>query len=210
MENKTRSDSKKYILIGSAIMLSLLIILAVIALILSSIAGGGREVPELDYDFYDPVYDLDINDYPEYMQKDRSLYYTNEVKSKKAVNSKNYESMGDGPEFFYNYINSIKNGDAKLYNSYFDDEYIAEHGKKDDFAPQMLYDINLEYVRKTEIDGNTDAITYKLEYCIYRNNGTFRRDIGAGYRAQFITVYFDLSTGEGKIHSLQTEYNIVR
>lgn len=204
------NKNKRYIIIGATVLLILLAVLGILTAALAKIAADTKAPREADYDFYDPDYNLNLEDYPEYLEKDRTLYYTNEETSKKAVTEESYQSMGAGPEFFYNYINAIKNGDHEAYNSMLHEEYIEIHGTKEKFTRQMLYDIELEYIYKQEIDDNTDAVVYKLDYFIYRNDGTFRRDIGDGSRSQFITVFFDLKTGEGKIHSLQNEYTVIK
>jgi len=126
------------------------------------------------------------------------------------VTKNNCNEQGRDAVFFYNYIKAIKDGDHKAYNSMLHEEYTEVHGKKDKFTKQMIYNIELEWLGRTEVDSSTDAVTYSLEYCIYRNDGTFRRDIGDGSRKQFITVFYDLSTGEGKIHSLKNEYTVVK
>lgn len=204
------NKNKRYIIIGAAVLLILLAVLGVLTIVLAKIASNTKAPQEADFDFYEPDYNLNIEDYPEYLEKDRNLYYTNEETSTRAVTEENFQSMGEGPEFFYNYINAIKNGDHETYNAMLHEDYIKEHGTKEKFTAQMLYDIELEYIYKQEVDDNTDAVVYKLNYFIYRNDGTFRRDIGDGSRTQFITVFFNLKTGEGKIHSLQNEYTVIK
>ncbi|MBE6687624.1 MAG: hypothetical protein E7591_10425 [Ruminococcaceae bacterium] len=200
-------NTKKYIIRAFIIIGIVLAVLTVVSLILWAVSGRTKAEPEYDYDFYEPDFALDINDYPEYLEKDRSIKYTDETRQQIEITEDNYKKQGDTAEFFYKYFKAVKEGDHEAYNSLFEDKYFKKRDKQSRFTKQMVYDIDLRFMSKTEIDNDTDAVQYTLKYSIYRNDGTFREDIGSDMsRKQFITVYYNLKTGEAKIHNIQTEY----
>jgi len=76
---------------------------------------------------------------------------------------------------------------------------------------QKLYEVSLtkELVEKVEEkDGEFTRYTFILSYRILKNNGTFRKDIGDGYRRQYITVTD--RNGQLLIDRVSTERIIVK
>ena len=202
-------NTKKYIIKTFLAISVILILLIIAALVLWIVSQNTKATPEYDYDFYEPNYELDLNDYPEYLEKNRVIQYTDETRQQLEITDENYRDFGEVGKFFHKYFKAIKEGDCDTYNSLFEKKLLRKRGKQEEFTEQMIYDIDLRFMSKTELDDNTDAVQYTLKYRIYRNDGTFRDDIGSDMsRKQFITVYYDLETGEAKIHNVQTEYQL--
>ena len=56
---------------------------------------------------------------------------------------------------------------------------------------QKIYDVSLTKEPAIVSDDDTaeaEKYTFVLSYRIFENNGTFRKDIGDGYKRQYITV----------------------
>ena len=92
--------------------------------------------------------------------------------------------------FFVEYFETVIAGDVDTYNSYFSDEYYKIYEPYSLFAPQMIYDIEVEQLsEKINSDGTTDW-TFNVKYKIYKNDGTFRNDIPSDASK---TLYYELS-----------------
>ncbi len=130
----------------------------------------------VSYNFYPSDYELDVTTVPEYMQLDRSVHYTDGNYTILVTD----EEVGDynkAVQFFVEYFKTIELGDTEIYNSYFTDEYYENAKPYDRFAPQMIYNINVEQLSETFNNDGTTEWTFNVSYMIYRNDGTFRNDI---------------------------------
>ncbi len=130
----------------------------------------------VSYNFYPSDYELDVTTVPEYMQLDRSVHYTDGNYTILVTD----EEVGDynkAVQFFVEYFKTIELGDTETYNSYFTDEYYENAKPYDRFAPQMIYNINVEQLSETFNNDGTTEWTFNVSYMIYRNDGTFRNDI---------------------------------
>ncbi|MBR5514646.1 MAG: hypothetical protein IKU52_00420 [Clostridia bacterium] len=202
-------NTKKYIIRAFIAIGAVLILLVLCSVILWIISETTSSAPEFDYYFYEPNYELDVSDFPEYLQKNRNIKYTDETLQQIEINSENYENRGETGRFFYKYFKAIEEGDHETFNSLHEKKLLRKRGKKKEFTKQMIYDIELSFMSETKIDDETEAVQYSLKYCIYRNDGTFRDDMGSDMsRKQYITVYYNLKTDDAKIHNIQTEYTV--
>ena len=206
-------NGKTKIIVAALVVFVLLISSALILLypyIRQNIKKGGKSdnLPMysdrlISYNFYPSIYDLDVTTVPEYMDLDRYLYYTvagNTI----AITNGNYEAYGNAVVFFGEYFKTVIAGNVKKYNTYFTDHYYESAKPYELFAPQMLYDINVEQLSRTVSD--TDgSITYafNVSYKIYRNDGTFRNDIPSDASK---TLYFELLEKDGNIKIDRTLY----
>ena len=82
--------------------------------------------------------------------------------------------------FFAEYFRTVIAGDTDRYNGFFTDRYIREFGEHVRFAPQMLYDIHIYQLSEAISSDGSGSWTFKVEYKIRRNDGTFRNDIPSG------------------------------
>ncbi len=130
----------------------------------------------LSYNFYDSDYDLDVTTVPEYMQLDRGVHYT-DGNYTILVLEEEVTDYNNAVQFFVEYFKTIELGDVETYNSYFTDAYYENAAPYERFAPQMIYNINVEQLSETFNDDGTTEWTFNVSYMIYRNDGTFRNDI---------------------------------
>ena len=170
------------------------------------------ENQEIDYDWYQADFSENIYDDEEYVKliEYGFISYTDGSVTL-LIDKDSAKSYGDEIDFMVGYLYSIIDGDANKYNSYFSDLYYKRHTKKDSFTMQKIYDVsltkdNVELVE--DKNGDYTRYTFVLSYRILKNNGTFRKDIGDGYKRQYITV--TNKTGELLIDSISTEKVVIK
>lgn len=132
----------------------------------------------VSYSFYPSDYELDVTTVPEYMQLDRGVHYTDGNYTILVLD----EEVGDynkAVQFFVEYFKTIEKGDVDTYNTYFTDAYYETVEPYESFAPQMIYNINVQQLSETFGEDGTTTWTFNVSYMIYRNDGTFRNDIGS-------------------------------
>ena len=148
-------------------------------------------VPEGTFDFY-PVYSGDIFEYDDYMHLNRQISYCDDPAgygTTTVVTEDTKEDFEPPVLFLCDYIESIIMGDSHRYNQFFNRTYFKKVEPKTSFAQQMLYDIKITYYSTEEGKNGSKLISYRLEYMIFENNGTFRRDIGSDMsRPQIVTL----------------------
>ena len=145
-------------------------------------------------DFYRIDYDLDETTVREYMELDRDLHYKDGSETV-MVSEANLEFYGADVQFFRTYFDLVISGNCDGYNALFTDHYFETNEPNDIFTQQMIYDILIEKLSVKEEGGQT-VYAYNVSYKIFRNNGTFRNDIGSdGSRV----LYFELLESGGTI-----------
>lgn len=147
----------------------------------------------ISYLFYPSDYELDVTTVPEYMEKDRYIHYINGGEDI-AITDENYASQGSVIRFFKQYFDTVIKGDYETYNEkYFTDRYYKYYEPYFAFAPQMLYDIKIELLASEKEDSGDTRYAFNVSYKIYRNDGTFRNDIGSD--AERVLYYELLESG---------------
>lgn len=180
-----RAKNKKKVILGVSILTLLGIISSIILqnpewlspkIGIKDTTISGKSEPE--FYFYPPALELDVTQDEVYMELDRDVYYKNggETFSLADEDPNNRTVILD---FFCQYFDTIKAGDAVLYNTYFTENFNKTNAQYTEFTPQMIYDILIE--KLSEEVGNNGEIwyTFDVSYKIHRNDGTFRRDIGS-------------------------------
>ncbi len=153
---------------------------------------------------YYPIDDsLDVTLVDEYMELDRSIHLTLGAETF-ALTDDIISVFGKDVEFFKTYFDCAIAGDYNTYNSLFTDNYYKKNEPYYSFTQQMIYDISIERLSvNTESDDTVYA--YNVSYKIFRNNGTFRNDIGSDGSK---TLYFELVEQNGKILIDNIDYYI--
>ncbi len=128
------------------------------------------------YNFYPTDYDLDPTQDERYMQYDRYIYYKNGAVSQ-AILEGEENDYGPAVKFFTDYFKTVIAGDAETYNTYFTDRYYEDYDPYIQFAPQMLYNIQVEQLSEKSNNDGTSNWTFNVTYMIHRNDGTFRNDL---------------------------------
>ena len=95
--------------------------------------------------------------------------------------------------FMLEYVDDIIYGNTEGYNAKFSEEYYDSHEPITRFTMQKLYGVLITQKQTETLTDKKTGINYTkysfvLEYKIYENNGTFRRDIGKGSKKQYFTI----------------------
>ena len=180
------------------------VLLAILTVVLLSVflKDTPEEPPQNDNEpirFYAP-YDGDIRTAPLYTDLDRQFYYCDANYGTKEAMSR--EETDANPEWkaLRAYFDCLINGDPEGLRSMLASD--ADGITVPDFAQQMVYQAEVTRVGE-ENAGGVLRVTYRLEYRIHRNNGTYRRDVGSdAVRPEYLTLKQD-KTGEFRIADIR-------
>lgn len=136
------------------------------------------------YIFWEADFDEDITRDIEYMELDRSIYFTDTAMGMTS------NSPDDIPQTCRDYVNVISDyiesaiiGDSVKLNNLFSEKFFELGGEeKTEFTPQKIYNINItssEFTSVLEGQETYPSYTFWVTYMIRHNNGTFRNDMGS-------------------------------
>ena len=186
---KTPESLKKKRLIALVAVIIAFVILALLNTIdftgTPSVSTNAPYAPDTlpDIDFY-PAPDGDLSMDKNYVKEDRTPSYTSADQTVDDLS----ESL-DSPysNFFVTYLDALKRGDHTALNALHSEVYFRNHAPYGSFSRQLLYDVEIRYLYKDKIttaESEADRqyvgryLTYfEVEYKIYHNDGSFRRDI---------------------------------
>ncbi len=190
--HKKKKKKRAYVFILVLALLAVLLIL-LNALDFDALAeklrGNSDDLPEMTVVTYPqewfeiPNYSEDVTADADYMNKKRDLYYKDGSEGFGIV--RNPEAHGPLCVLWYDYMNALIDGDLAKLKSLCTDDYIGKYLQMKRFAPQKIYDFEVELLETWDLkdtgdkDGNYKGyIVYYFEvsYHIKDNNGTFRRD----------------------------------
>lgn len=202
---------KRRIIFGFGLIIILLALLGIVYLILGLITGWGKN-NKIDYEFYTPDYNYNIFDDEEYLAKNLFMTYTSETGESYTITDENYIKHGVGPVFFDNFFKILQYGEHEAYNDLFTAEYYKSNKKIGNFTMQRVYNKQVAFISESiQNEGEADEysiLTYRVNYCIMKNDGTFRTDIGSDMsRTQYFVLYYDKNNTEMKINSIISEYH---
>lgn len=141
---------------------------------------------------FSPPYVGDIMQNQEYLDLNRTFCYCEDPDGlgiTYPLNEEELAKLDPSVGFVCDYLQTVIDGNVDAYNSMLSAEYIEAHGYQAPFNPQMIYNITIYgYQTQTNADGSR-TVTYKLDYMIHQNDGSFRRDMGSdSIRSQFIVL----------------------
>ncbi len=169
-----------------------LLVLAMVAVTVVTVLQMQEEKNhDLPSTYFYPTYEGNIMEYRAYLDKDRSVRYSQDASGYGLTTSMTEETREEFSKeawFLYDYIQTIIAGDVTAYNTLFNENYYKKNDPKGAFTPQMIYGSSIRY-RGEEKDGADRLVSFWLEYRIFENDGTFRRDIGSdGTRRQNVVL----------------------
>lgn len=160
------------------IVASLLAVLAILFLAISLLTPKISFTEKRDDIFYFPVdYSEDIAEDLVYMNRFRDMkfdYYGSAI----YVTEENHSQSSTEARFFYDYFQSVINGECETYKGFFDKSFFKRHSIPKRFTKQKIYDIEVSTLTSYIEDGVAFE-TYKVSYKIQENNGTFRADVSS-------------------------------
>lgn len=143
---------------------------------------------------YEPDWESDIFKNVDWLDKNRYITYTENGMSLTLVDY-DYASCGQPIVMFGEYVEALMQGDAEKVNTFYTDEYFESHDKFEKITMQKLYNMEIEFISKSESTVNGTKITkyvYKFTYMIMQNDGTFRNDlVSDAMKPQYYTLIDD-------------------
>ena len=195
-EDKKTYDRKQKNKRTVIVILALCVLVAVCYFVIESINTPGKadNTPSTMYSdknysyvFYPTDFELDVTKDEWNMGLNREIYYKSGSVSY-AISEKDAAAsavLG----FFKQYFETVIAGDTETYNTYFTENYYKTNKPYVQFAPQMIYNIEVEERSFTPNADGTTTHGFYVTYMIYRNDGTFRNDIESDASK---TLYYEL------------------
>ncbi len=173
----SRDRTKQKILKGVLIFSVAVIVLSLLVSLIDPEAlvkklFGEEDTPDAPIYFFEVDDELNSLENEEYLQKDHRMHYHDPYEGVTySVEEEMLSEESDEVIFFYHYFDAVRRGDADTVSAMY-----SEQAKDvpDDFTLQMIYDITVE----PQTEGG-EVYGYRVDYMIYRNNGTFRDDVGS-------------------------------
>mgnify|MGYP006919065178 FL=1 len=132
--------------------------------------------------FY-PVYDGNVRENAIYLELDRQYYLCEPEYGVREALDESRISADPELSLLRDYIESLIDGYPNACRSLFTASALAQ-SPIPDFSQQMIYRVEI-----TKVGTEAGRTTYRLEYMIYRNNGTYRRDVGSdAVRPEYLTL----------------------
>ncbi len=197
MRENASPKLKKRIIVTLIVILAVLLVMYLLVELIPKLYSvkDAERVQEVtaDYNFYPADYEENIFEDIDYLAliNNGLLYYDNGSNSILEATEENAADFGEAASLMINMFYSVVEGDAVRYNSYFSDEYFRVFSAKERFTMQKIYNAKLSLIAVEGVEekaGNYTKYTFKLEYFIFENNGTYRKDIGEDARTQYFTV----------------------
>lgn len=174
-------------------------------------AAAASTLPE-EY-FVDPDYTTDISTIREYMSLNRRVYYTRDNQRQEVTESFAPDAFG---EFFFDYFSALREGfvmgEDEDFSRFFSELYYESNPAHTSFAPQKVYDIEVELRSFESITDESlpenlpylgsSLATFDVKYKIYRNDGTYRKDIAGDYTIPQIMTLLVAPDGDMSINSI--------
>ncbi len=208
LTEQKRKKAKKKLLIALLIIASVMVLLIAASVVIDKIQKGSNDELTIDYNFFPANFNENIFEDEKYIELTSGefmRYHDMTTGIISGISEENKASFGNETEFLVDMIYEIINGDHVAYNARFSSTYYQEHSPKSAFTMQKIYDVTISYVSSEQLEGGDyTKFNFVVEYKIYENNGTFRKDIGDGSKKQFITLSDRF--GELLIDDITTRY----
>lgn len=212
-ERKSRDKRiVKKIFLGITILIAaILLLLGILACIDLLLEKEDLTPPLPPEAFFSADYTENIFEDEAYMRLNRSVYYK-QYDSGEILTEENYEDLGTASEFFYHYFNNVISGNYNAYHKMLTETYLQDDEVPDRFTMQMLYDIQVNQVQApgsaTYKGEEVTVFFFEVKYKIFRNNGTFRNDVGSN---QSTTQYYHLYSYKGQLYlnSVQDKWVVI-
>ena len=127
--------------------------------------------------YFPADYEENIFDNPVYRTFDRSVSFSVDGVEQSFDYEQDYASASPECRFFMDYFQALIKGDTDLVDVF----YMPDCPEKPErFTMQMIHDIHVSFHSEdtVETDGRSlSVVNFLVQYRIYRNNGTFRKNV---------------------------------
>ena len=182
-----------------------IVLFVAILLLLYLLLPEEEQKPEKEIHFY-PVVEQNIFDNPQYLAKDRGVYYCDDPTGyglTTVITDEDRMTFDVKVRFVEIYLNCLISGDHEMLKTLCTEELLKE-SPIPNFTQQMLYDMHVYYQDEEAGEGGEKKFMYRLEYKIFQNNGTYRRDVGSdGAKAEYLVLTVNADESEIKIDEIR-------
>ena len=185
---------KRHLLLILAILGGAMLLLLAAVLIVH-FAFSEKEESEPPKIIFSAPYDGDIFSFDEYLALNRSTSYFDGYVYR-SIEKENEDGFDASVLFLRDFLETMKRGDVKGYNAAF-----TFDPHQPSFSQQMIYEASICYERQGT-DADDRLILYRLEYKLYRNDGSLRQDVGSGGMKPLWALVRVTPDGECSIDSL--------
>lgn len=183
-----------------AVVLGIAVVILLVLLLPQEPQAPDGETDSSEFVFYQP-YQGDILENELYLSLDRQLYWCDTLYNSKEALDDGQISADPCLTLIRAYLDSLIGGDAEGCRSLFTVSALNA-APISEFAQQMLYRIEIRLITQ-ETENGAKRVTYRLDYMIHRNNGTYRRDVGSdAVRPEYLTI-IEIADGEYRIDGIR-------
>ena len=179
--NELKQTQKKNVKTALFIMSGILVFAVAGLLLLNHFLTKEDDTSEKYIHFY-PVDDRNIFENPDYLSLNRSVLFCDDPSGwyGQTTEITAEERMGFDAtvRFADDYLNALIYGSESALRAMCSSDYLSVH-EISDFTQQMIYEAKIIYHSTEGREGGGKLVTYRLDYKIYKNNGTYRRDVGS-------------------------------
>lgn len=195
-----RKKRRRSVLLAVAVTIAV-IALTVILLLLLLPEDEAPTDPSAGSTVFYPSYDGDVRENEAYLALDRQFYLCDpDYGSREAIDDGQFAADAQ-LALLRDYINSLIDGYPSACRSLFTASAL-DASPIPEFEQQMIYRVEITRVSQ-EVSNGERRVIYSLSYMIYRNNGTYRRDVGSNaVRPEYLTL-LEVSEGEYRIDGLR-------
>ena len=174
-----KKKQRKNVKLVCLILAGLAVLSILVLLLLNWLLPEKEETSKKIY-FY-PRTDENIFENPEYLVLNRSFYYCDDPTGyglTTQITDEDLHTFDGEVQFAVAYLKLLTLGDRDTLRSLCTENYLKAH-EIPDFSQQMIYDSYIYYHSSQGQEDGSRLITYRLEYKIYRNDGSYRQDVGS-------------------------------
>ena len=182
-------------------------VLFVVTLVLVNHFLSKKEEDKVDeYIHFYNVEEGDIFENEEYLALNRSVLYCDDPSGwyghTSEITAEDRLSFEPTVLFAEDYLIALIYGNSGALRAMCTSEYLKEH-EIPEFTQQMIYEAKITYYSTEGQEDGTTLVTYRLDYKIYRNNGTYRRDVGSRtVKPEYLVLRVSNNKSEIRIHDI--------
>lgn len=200
MKQKQKKNIRLVLLIlGGIVLMSILALL-----LLNWLLPEKESPPQKDIYFY-PVVEGNIFENPDYLALNRFVYYCDDPSGyglTTQITDDDRETFDIKVRFAETYLNMLILGDSRGLELMCSQNYLKENSISD-FTQQMVYESYIYYHSSEMQQDGSKLVTYRLNYKIYQNNGTYRRDVGSdSAKPEYLVLWVSPDESEIKIENI--------
>ena len=203
--DQAKERQKKNLRIVLLILAGVVVLLVTSMLLLNYFLNKEEEKPDEYIYFYN---DGEINAFENeaYLALNRSVLYCDDPSGwyghTSEITSEERGSFDATVLFAEEYLIALNYGNEGALRAMCTADYLKEN-EIPDFTQQMIYEAKITYQSAEGREDGSKLITYRLDYKIYRNNGTYRRDVGSDtVKPEYLVLWVSADGNEIRIDNI--------